>query len=164
MVNGTNFVIVMRFGVLTTTSQQASDKEKHLMGKLAYLRIGAHDLRRMHRIPVVVKTEEEEIRTEAAMVLVFNGRSAGRFKLAPEASVEDGLLDVLILDYQRRAMTYMSMMHYLLEGKDSNVRYLRSAKVELHCELQEQTDIDGQPGPSFPLHIECLKGELRVRI
>jgi diacylglycerol kinase family enzyme len=56
------------------------------------------------------------------------------------------------------------MMHYLLEGKDSNVRYLRSAKVELHCELQEQTDIDGQPGPRFPLHIECLKGELRVRI
>jgi diacylglycerol kinase family enzyme len=118
----------------------------------------------MHRIPVVVKTEEEEIRTEAAMVLVFNGRSAGRFKLAPKASVEDGLLDVLVLDYQRRATTYMSMMHYLLEGKDSNVRYLRSAKVELHCELQEQTDIDGQPGPRFPLHIECLKGELRVRI
>ena len=164
VVNGTYFVNVMSFGVLTTTSQQASDTEKHLVGKLAYLRIGAHDLRKMHRIPVVVKTEEEEISTEAAMVLVFNGRSAGRFKLAPEASVEDGLLDVLVLDYQRRAMTYMSMMHYLLEGKDSNVRYLRSAKVELQCEIQEQTDIDGQPGPSFPLHIECLKGELRVRI
>lgn len=163
-VNGIYFVNVMSFGVLTTTSQQASDKEKHLVGKLAYLRIGTRDLMTMHRIPVRVKADGKEIATDAAMVLVFNGRSAGRFKLAPEATIDDGLLDVLILDYENMAKTCVSMMHYLIGGKDTRVRYIRSAKIELECDLPERTDIDGQPGPQFPLSIECLAGSLRIRI
>lgn len=164
VVNGIYFVNVMSFGVLTTTSQQASDKEKHLMGKLAYIRIGTRDLLTMHRIPVVAKVNGEEISTDVAMLLVFNGRSAGRFKLAPNAQVDDGMLDILILDYANKAKTCMSMMNYLIGGKDEKVRYIRSNKVELHCDMQERTDIDGQPGPNFPLCIECLKGHLKVRL
>lgn len=164
VVNGIYFVNVMSFGVLTTTSQQASDKEKHLMGKLAYLRIGTRDLLSMHRIPVVAKVNNEEISTDIAMLLVFNGHSAGRFKLAPEAKVDDGMLDILILDYENMAKTCVSMMNYLIAGKDDMVRYIRSNKIELHCDMQERTDIDGQPGPSFPLCIECLRGDLRIRI
>ena len=163
-VNGRYFVNVLSFGVLTTTSQQASDKEKHLVGKLAYLRIGTRDLMTMHRIPVSIRSGEEEVQCDAAMVLVFNGRSAGRFKLAPEATVNDGLLDVLILDYDNMAKTCMSMMHYLIDGKDAKVRYIRSNKIELRCNLPEQTDVDGQPGPEFPLSVECLAGHLRIRI
>lgn len=165
MVNGIYFINVMSFGVLTTTSQQTSDKEKHLMGKLAYIRIGTRDLMTMHRIPVVAKIGDEVISTDAAMMLVFNGRSAGRFKLAPEASVEDGMLDILMLDYEKNmAKTCMSMAHYLIGGNDKKVRYMRSNKIELHCELPERTDIDGQPGPNFPLCIECLPGHLKIRI
>ena len=74
VVNGIYFVNVMSFGVLTTTSQQASDKEKHLMGKLAYIRIGTRDLLTMHRIPVVAKVNGEEISTD---VLVEFGERFG---------------------------------------------------------------------------------------
>lgn len=163
-VNNRYFVNVLSFGVLTTTSQQATDREKHLLGKLAYLRIGTRDLLTMHRIPVVAKVNDMEIKTDAAMLLVFNGCSAGRFRLAPDAKVDDGLLDILILDYENMAKTCMSMMHYLIGGNDAKVRYIRSNKIELHCDLPERTDVDGQPGPEFPLYIECLANELTIRI
>lgn len=164
VVNGTYFVNVMSFGVLTTTSQQATDKEKHLMGKLAYIRIGTRDLMTMHPIPISVKVNEEVIDTNAAMLLVFNGRSAGRFNLAPESKIDDGVFDLLILDYASKAKTVFSMMHYLMGGKDAKVRYIRSNKIKLNCPLHERTDIDGQPGPDFPLNIECLPGHIKIRI
>lgn len=163
-VNDRYFVNVLSFGVLTTTSQQTSDAEKHIFGKLAYLRVGTRDLMTMHRIPIVAKFNNEEVHTDAAMMLIFNGHSAGRFKLAPDASINDGMLDILILDYENMAKICASMMHYLIGGKDSKVRYIRTNHIELHCDIDERTDVDGQPGPQFPLSVECLKDELKIRI
>lgn len=163
IVNGNAFVNVLSFGVLTTTSQQATDREKHLVGKLAYIRIGTRDLLTMHSIPLVARINGEEFSTEAAMFLAFNGRSAGQFQLAPEAKVDDGLLDVLILRYDNMAKTYWSMMQYLVGGHPEAVHYIRTDKIELLCPQSERTDIDGQPGPDFPLSIECLPGALKIR-
>lgn len=163
-VNDRYFVNVLSFGVFTTTSQQTSDAEKHIFGKLAYLRVGTRDLMTMHRIPIVAKFDNEEVHTDTAMMLIFNGRSAGRFKLAPDASINDGMLDILILDYENMAKICASMMHYLIGGKDSKVRYIRTNHIELHCDINERTDVDGQPGPQFPLSVECLKDELKIRI
>lgn len=163
IVNGSAFVNVLSFGVLTTTSQQTSDSEKHLVGKLAYVRIGTRDLLTMHSIPLVARINGEEFNTEAAMFLAFNGKSAGQFRLAPEAKVDDGMLDVLILDYNNMAKTCWNMMHYLVGGKPEAVHYIRTNKIELISPNNERTDIDGQPGPDFPLNIECLPGALKIR-
>jgi YegS/Rv2252/BmrU family lipid kinase len=163
VVNGSAFVNVLSFGVLTTTSQQTSDSAKHLVGKLAYVRIGTRDLLTMHSIPLVARINGEEFNTEAAMFLAFNGKSAGQFRLAPEAKVDDGMLDVLILDYNNMAKTCWSMMHYLVGGKPEAVHYIRTNKIELISPNNERTDIDGQPGPDFPLSIECLPGALQIR-
>lgn len=162
-VNGNAFVNVLSFGVLTTTSQQATDREKHLVGKLAYIRIGTRDLLTMHSIPLVARINGEEFSTEAAMFLAFNGRSAGQFRLAPEAKIDDGQLDVLILRYDNMAKTCWSMMHYLVGGMPEAVNYIRTDKIELLCAQRERTDVDGQPGPDFPLSIECLPGALKIR-
>lgn len=162
-VNGNAFVNVLSFGVLTTTSQQTTDLEKHLVGKLAYIRIGTRDLLTMHSIPLVARINGEEFSTEAAMFLAFNGRSAGQFRLAPEAKIDDGQLDVLILRYDNMAKTCWSMMHYLVGGMPEAVNYIRTDKIELLCAQRERTDVDGQPGPDFPLSIECLPGALKIR-
>lgn len=162
-VNGNAFVNVLSFGVLTTTSQQTTDLEKHLVGKLAYIRIGTRDLLTMHSIPLVARINGEEFSTEAAMFLAFNGRSAGQFRLAPEAKIDDGQLDVLILRYDNMAKTCWSMMHYLVGGMPEAVNYIRTDKIELLCAQRERTDVDGQPGPDFPLSIECLPKALKIR-
>lgn len=162
-VNGNAFVNVLSFGVLTTTSQQTTDLEKHLVGKLAYIRIGTRDLLTMHSIPLVARINGEEFSTEAAMFLAFNGRSAGQFRLAPEAKIDDGQLDVLILRYDNMAKTCWSMMHYLVGGMPEAVNYIRTDKIKLLCAQRERTDVDGQPGPDFPLSIECLPGALKIR-
>ena len=88
-------------------------------------------------------------KTEANLWAAFAGESQARNKYTYYAS---------------KAKTVFSMMHYLMGGKDAKVRYIRSNKIELNCPLHERTDIDGQPGPDFPLNIECLPGHIKIRI
>lgn len=162
-VNGMLFVNVLSFGVLTTTSQQTSEREKQMVGKLAYIRTGAHDLRTMHPIALHVKSDTEEFDIEAVMCLVFNGETAGRIRLAPEAEVNDGMLDVLILEYGNPVTTCINMIRHLIHHNTDAVRHIRCQRVELITDCDERTDVDGQPGPKFPMQVECIPGALRLR-
>lgn len=162
-VDGSLFVNVLSFGVLTTTSQQTSDREKHMVGKLAYLRVGAKDLMTMHPIPLHVKCNDEEFDIDAVMCLVFNGETAGSFHLAPDAKLDDGLLDILILEYHNPVTTCINMLRHLVKGNPEAVHHLRCQSIEITSPLEERTDVDGQPGPSFPMHISCKVGALRIR-
>lgn len=161
--NDKYFVNILSFGVLTTTSQHTSNIAKHLVGKLAYLRTGMVDLLDLHHIPLTLRYNNEELKVDAAMFLAFNGNSAGRFKLAPQSNIEDGKLDILILDYDNRVRTCWNMMNYLINHASGAVHHLRCDRIELDCNLDEHTDIDGQPGPHMPLSIECLAGALKIK-
>lgn len=161
--NDKYFVNILSFGVLTTTSQHTSNIAKHLIGKLAYLRTGMVDLLDLHHIPLTLRYNGEEIKVDAAMFLAFNGNSAGQFKLAPQSNIEDGKLDILILDYDNRMRTCWNMMNYLINRESGAVRHLQCERIELDCNIDEHTDIDGQPGPRMPLRIECLAGALKIK-
>lgn len=161
--NDKYFVNILSFGVLTTTSQHTSNIAKHLIGKLAYLRTGMIDLLDLHHIPLTLRYNGEVLKVDAAMFLAFNGNSAGQFKLAPKSNIDDGKLDILILDYDNRVRTCWNMMNYLINRESGAVRHLQCERIELDCNIDEHTDIDGQPGPRMPLSIECLAGALKIK-
>jgi diacylglycerol kinase family enzyme len=100
---------------------------------------------------------------ESVMTLIFNGETAGRFPLARNASVRDGLLDCVLM---RKCGTFegaWAAVKYLVNGKQNEeVVHLRSSKLSISSPLSPLTDMDGQPSAEFPLEIECLKGALRV--
>lgn len=54
------------------------------------------------------------------------------------------------------------MGRYLLGGNPKIVRHLRARALDIVSTLNEPTDVDGQKGAEFPLHIECIAGGLRV--
>ena len=162
-VNGRYFVNVLSFGVLTTTSQKTSDKAKHRYGKLAYIWVGLKDLVTMHGIKLKVKVDNEVFDANALMFLIFNGETAGRFHLAHGAKIDDGLFDILVLEKRNPVVACVNMMRHLFRGKPRAVRQLRSSLIEIFAEEQERTDVDGQPGPEFPMYVRCEAGALRVR-
>ena len=98
VVNGLHFVNIFSFGIFTTTSQRTPDERKHRLGKLAYIMEGIKELRHMHAIPLHVRTESGEFDFNALMALVFNGETAGGFRLANTSSVRDGMFDCLLLE------------------------------------------------------------------
>lgn len=161
--NGRYFINVLSFGLLTTTSQHTSDSEKRMWGKIAYVREGLRDLVRMHGIPLHIKSDNEEFESEVLMLLVFNGRTAGRITLARGAAIDDGLLDVLLLKKRNPVANCLDMARHLVGGGTHAVRHFRTSKLEITTQIDEPTDVDGQEGPKFPIELRCKGSALKFR-
>ena len=162
VVNGLHFVNIFSFGIFTTTSQRTPDERKHRLGKLAYIMEGIKELRHMHAIPLHVRTENGEFDFNALMALVFNGETAGGFRLANTSSVRDGIFDCLLLEKRNFLVSCFAMVRYLCGGHPRSVRHLRAATLQISSPIDEPTDVDGQRGARFPLDVRCLPGLLRV--
>lgn len=161
-VNGLYYVNIFSFGLFTTTSQRTPDERKHRLGKLAYLLEGARELRSMHGVPLRVAADGEAFDFHALMALVFNGETAGGFRLARTASMRDGVFECILLEKKNLFRSVFAMLRYLAGGRPRIVRHVRARTIDITSPLDEPTDVDGQPGARFPLHIECLAGGLRV--
>ena len=161
-VNGLWFVNIFSFGLFTTTSQRTPDARKHKIGKLAYLIEGVKELRAMHAVPLQIVADGQAFDFNSLMVLVFNGETAGGFRLARRSSIKDGLFDCLMLEKKNFLRSTLAMGRYLLGGNPKIVRHLRARALDIVSTLNEPTDVDGQKGAEFPLHIECIAGGLRV--
>lgn len=101
-VNGLYFVNIFSFGIFTTTSQRTPDERKHKIGKLAYIIEGVKEFRAMHAVPLEVVADGERFDFNSLMVLVFNGETAGGFRLARRSSIKDGLFDCVMLEKKDR--------------------------------------------------------------
>lgn len=161
-VNGIYFVNVFSFGIFTTTSQRTSDERKHLIGKLAYIIEGVKEVSSMHAVPLEIEADGERFDLRSLMVLIFNGETAGGFPLARRSSIKDGLLDCILLEKRDLLRSTLAMGQYLLGGNPKIVRHLQARRIEIRSTVNEPTDVDGQRGAEFPLHIECIAGGLRV--
>ena len=97
-----------------------------------------------------------------SLVLVFNGETAGGFRLARRSSVKDGLFDCIMLEKKNFLRSTLAMGRYLLRGNPKIVRHLQVRSLDIVSTVNEPTDVDGQKGAEFPLHIECIAGGLRI--
>ena len=162
-VNDMWFVNIFSFGLFTTTSQHTSDAVKHRVGKLAYILEGAKELLHHETIPLHIRCGDAELDVNSVMVLVFNGQTAGGFRLVEGASVDDGVLDCIILQKQNDLRTIFSAVKYLSDRvPDMGVLHLRSSHFDFTSPLSPDCDMDGQASAKFPLSIECEAGGLRV--
>ncbi len=161
-VNDLYFINVLSFGLFTTTSQHTSDRSKHRIGRLAYIVEGVKEFRSMHAVPLEVVADGEAFDLDSLIVLVFNGATAGGFHLARRASVRDGLFDCVMLEKRSLLRSAAAVGRYLLGGNPKIIRQMRVRRLEIRSANGVPTDVDGQPGARFPLHVECLAGALRV--
>jgi len=161
-VNDLWFVNIFSFGLFTTTSQRTPDERKHKIGKLAYIIEGVKEFASMHAVPLELTADGERFDIRSLIVLVFNGETAGGFCLARRSSLRDGVFDCIVLEKRNIFSSVWAMGRYLLGGTPKSIRLLRARTFDIASPIDEPTDVDGQKGASFPLHVECLAGGLRV--
>lgn len=112
----------------------------------------------MHAVPLEIEADGERFDLRSLMVLIFNGETAGGFHLARRSSIRDGLLDCILLEKKNILHSTFAMGQYLLGGNPKIVRHLQARRIDIRSTVNEPTDVDGQRGAEFPLHIECLPG------
>jgi YegS/Rv2252/BmrU family lipid kinase len=163
-INDKYFVNVASTGLFTDVSQKTDINIKNTIGKLAYYLKGLEELPNFRKLKVKIESENTKFEGEMYFLLVFNGQTAGNFKLATKSDAKDGMLDVIVF----KAIPIMELIPLFIkvlrgEHLDSeNVIYFKAKDINIECNENIVTDIDGEKGPDFPLNIKCIKGGLKI--
>lgn len=164
-INDKYFINVASAGLFTDVSQKTDVNLKNTIGKLAYYLKGLEQLPNFRKLKIKIDSKEMNFDGEMYLMLVFNGQTAGNFKLAYKASAEDGMLDVILIKAVM-LKDLIGLFIRILKGEhlddQTGLIYFKSDNIHIECCEDIVTDIDGERGPDFPLNIQCIKGGIKI--
>lgn len=117
--NGRYYAYLASFGAFTDISYSTSQEYKNVFGFLAYIGSGVNSIANIHPIKALVLTDTRMIEGEFAFVSISNTPSiAGVINYARKNRVDlnDGLFEVMLIDYPKNAMELSRIAHALSTG------------------------------------------------
>lgn len=137
-------------------------------GFSTYLSISAREIFSFQPEDWAVTLEGETIRTRPLLIAIANARQYGNGALiAPDARIDDGQLDVVIVAYRSPWRT-LTQIPKLFAGRIASVPGVvmrRVARIEISSGRDLRYHVDGEPftgKPSIEAHVR--PGALRVRV
>ncbi len=158
-VNDEYFINVAASGLLTNVGYQVQPEVKAVFGRMAYYMEGVKEIPKQKFDPIRVRFESEEYTKEEDILLflISNSASIGGFKrLAPDASVSDGYLDVVIIK-KSEVGDLAQIFINIFKGEHvnhPNVSYFKSKRIKVETEEEVTIDIDGEYGGKLPATFE----------
>jgi diacylglycerol kinase (ATP) len=152
VMNGHHFINVSAGGFMAEVSDAVGTQLKSIAGKLAYLIGGAQVLFTHEPVGVDISWTDagatiSKERFELHAFAVCNSRQIGGGRLiAPDAVIDDGLLDVCLIQAMPLA-DFVSLLRLVSNGdhvEDERVRYFRTASIDLSFDRDVKVNTDGQ--------------------
>lgn len=163
--NNKYFINIGGGGSLTELTYEVPSKLKTMIGQLAYYMKGLEKLPRLRPITIHLRTEKQQLEEEVMLFLVSNSNSVAGFeRLAPSASLSDGLLDVLLLKKCNLA-DFLRIASMALRGEhlnDPHVIYLQAREMQITSEDYVQLNLDGEFGGTLPVKFSVLQQHLHI--
>ena len=163
--NDKYFVNIFSCGLFTDVSQKTPTSHKNMFGKLAYYFTGLKELPNFKKLNISVESPHSSFKGSSILFFVFNGRTAGGFEIAHDSLVDDGMLDVIIVDGENILEKLTFLSQFILRKNltyPKGIVHFKTDKLKIEVENNYTTDIDGEPGPTSPLEITCEKASLKV--
>lgn len=153
------------FGAEITSSTPKS--LKRLLGGGAYSLIGAMKAWQYRPYPVTLRWEGGEREASLFVLALGNGtRSGGGQHLTPEARIDDGLLDVLILRDFASLRDVPAMRRELQQRprRGDFVETFRTAWLSVEARRELPLTLDGEPGHRRAFRVEVEPGALSLAL
>jgi diacylglycerol kinase (ATP) len=148
-VNGRGFVNTSGGGFIAEVSQAVTPQLKTIAGRLAYLVGGAQTLLEYEPVRATVSLEPGGQRVGLGLhaFAVCNSRLiAGGRLIAPSAIIDDGLLDVCLIEAMS-SLEFVALARKVAGGEhvgDSRVRYHRASDVRMEFDREILINTDGE--------------------
>lgn len=135
-------------------------------GRAGYLLTTVSELRRFRNRSVRITLDgEEAIERDVLLVAITNGSFyGGGMRIAPDASVHDGMLDLCIVGNVSR-LTAIGQLPNLYRGTHTNhpaVEMRRGRTVEIDGDDHTLVHLDGEPFGTLPVRVEMHRAVLNV--
>lgn len=104
----------------------------------------------------IIEANNQQITTKALFVSIANSNQFGNHvKIAPKASLSDGLLDIIIVPKMNKIITFFFLLKHLFKGELHNpsekglqkkkIFYLQSDVIKITNESMAPLHVDGEP-------------------
>ncbi len=164
----THFMVMAGMGFDAALMEGVNDDIKAKVGWLAYVLSGLKSL----MFPAVrfeIQLDDEEPTVHRARtVLVGNvGYLQAGMPLLPDAAIDDGLLDVVIL-HPKRFLSWIPLAVRVLAKRhktDELIKRMTGTRVHIRATTDTPRQLDGDSvGAGRELSMECVHGKLLVRV
>jgi YegS/Rv2252/BmrU family lipid kinase len=163
-----HFMVMAGMGFDAAIMAGANDQIKARVGWLAYVVSALRNLM-FPAIRVEISIDDGPVtRHRARTVVIGNvGYLQAGIPLLPDAAIDDGVLDVVII-HPRRFLSWLPLVvRVMSKGKrtDSSLDRMTGRKVALRASSVAPRQLDGDPiGAGRELVAECVHGGLLVRV
>ncbi|MGV3615230.1 MAG: diacylglycerol/lipid kinase family protein [Fimbriimonas sp.] len=152
-------------GFDAVVARRINEGYRWLRGTQAYVAAVVESLARYQPTPIRIAVDHEIVETTAMLVAVANAQSyGGGMKVAPDALLDDGLLDVVIVEGLGR-VAFLRAFPQVFRGthvSHPKVRVLRGERVTVEAEPPLPVLADGELVGVTPASFEVVPGALRV--
>jgi diacylglycerol kinase (ATP) len=163
--NDRYFINIAGGGRITELTYEVPSKLKTMLGQLAYYLKGIEMLPSIRATEVSIEYDGKLFEGEVMLFLVGLTNSVGGFeKLAPDASINDGLFSLLILKKANLA-DFIRIATLAIRGEhinDPNVIYTKANRIKVNSKETVQLNLDGEFGGLLPAEFENLFRHLEV--
>ncbi len=161
------FANVGSVGMSGAVAARANSMSKALGGRATFFYALVREFLRWHNTELTVTLDDEERHGRMHDVIVANGRwHGGGMKLAPDASWDDGLFDVVLIGDVNK-LDFLTTAPKLYSGRHVHhpkVDVLRSRTIVVDAPVPLPVEVEGEPVGTTPVRFEIVRDALRVRI
>jgi len=142
-----------------------AQRKKHLAGKSAYMAALVQSLTDFGYIDVRIEANGTQIATKAVFVSIANAQFlAGGFHFAPMARVDDGLLDLAIID-DISLPGFLKAVPSVMRGRhlqNPHWHHYTATRVEITATTPALVQLDGEIAGTAPAEFSIVPGALDV--
>lgn len=142
-------------------------------GLNAYTKIAIKNFLSAKTYPFTIEADEKKINLNAFFISIANSNQFGNnFKVAPEASICDGLLDIVVLQKTNKPQAILSFAQQIISGRvrhfskaelQKNILYFQTNKLKIENPGLAPLHIDGDPAEtSKEFSIEILPSAYKL--
>jgi YegS/Rv2252/BmrU family lipid kinase len=163
-----HFMVMAGMGFDAAIMEGVNEELKKRVGWVAYVVSGLKSLM-FPAVKVDISIDGGEATTHRARTIVVGnvGFLQAGMPLLPDASIDDGVLDVVIL-HPRNFFSWIPLaVRVLSRGArtDDTINRMTGQRVSIRAHTDTPRQLDGDSvGPGRELHMECVHGRLLVRV
>jgi diacylglycerol kinase (ATP) len=163
--NDRYFINIAAGGMLTALTYEVPSRFKTMLGQLAYYIKGIEKLPFISPIHVRIEADNIVIDEEVMLFLISNSNSVGGFeKLVPNARLDDGLFDCIVLkktslpEFIRVATMALKGDHF----KHPDIIYFQTKKLKATSTGKVDLNLDGELGSRLPCTFTALPRHIHL--
>lgn len=166
LLNGVRYFInIAAGGRITELTYEVPSKMKTMLGQLAYYVKAVEMIPSIKATHMRIEYDDEVFDGETMMFLCGLTNSVGGFeKLAPDASINDGMFTLLVLK-KVSLPEFVQLAAMALRGehlKDDRLIYKKARYVKVTSKDEVHLNLDGEYGGDVPARFENLKRHIEI--